>query len=153
MNGSRSLVALVALLLVACRGAETPEAEMDAGMEMDTSGAAVTDMEGMDHSQHLGGAPAERQAVHLTPQQERALGVRYASVERRSMERTIRTVGRIVASEARIADVTPKVEGFVESLVVGTTGAKVRRGQPLLTLFSPELVAAQEELIIAARLA
>ena len=110
------------------------------------------DMGEMDHSQHMMGASTDRQMVHLTPEQERALGVRYVTVQRRHLERAIRTVGRIVASESRIADVTPKVDGFVETLAVNTTGETVRAGQPLLTLYSPDLLAAQEELVIARRL-
>jgi len=118
---------------------------------MDMSGESM-DMGEMDHSQHMMGASTDRQMVRLTPAQERALGVRYVTVGSRRMERTIRTVGRIVASEARVAEVTPKIDGFVETLAVSTTGAAVREGQPLLTLYSPALVAAQEELIIARRL-
>lgn len=112
-----------------------------------------TEMAEMDHSQHLTGAPSTREAVMLTAEQERALGVVYTTVERMDLERTIRTVGRIEASEDRIADVTPKVDGFVERLFVSTTGESVRAGAPLLTLYSPELVAAQEELLTAMRLA
>ena len=67
--------------------------------------------------------------------------------------REIRTVGRIDAPEGNIADITPKTDGFVEELLVATTGEAVRRGQPLLTIYSPALVAAQEELLTARRLA
>lgn len=94
-----------------------------------------------------------RQPVHLTREQERALGVTYVTVGRAPLERTVRTVGEILAAEPRVADVTPKVEGFVEHLYVDATGTDVRRGQPLLTLYSPRLVAAQEELLTARRLA
>ncbi len=94
-----------------------------------------------------------RQAVQLTAEQERALGVVYTTVERSELTRTIRTVGRIEAPESDITDVTPKIEGFVERLYVSTTGESVRRGQSLLTLYSPMLVAAQEELLTAKRLA
>ena len=149
MNARTLILALPLLTIAACGGDPSADTEMDMeGME----GQAMP-MGEMDHSQHQAGAPAERQAVHLTPEQERALGVRYYTVERRPLERTIRTVGRIVASEARVAEVSPKIEGFVESLSVNTTGESVRRGEPLMTVYSPALVAAQEELIIAARLA
>jgi Cu(I)/Ag(I) efflux system membrane fusion protein len=94
-----------------------------------------------------------RQPVHLSGAQERALGVLYTTVGTRRLERTIRTVGRVVAAEDRVADVTFKVDGFVEDLFVSTTGEAVRKGQPLLTLYSPALVAAQEELLTAKRLA
>ncbi len=115
--------------------------------------SAGDDMAEMDHSQHMGGAPSLREPVQLTVEQERALGVVYAAVGTMDLERTIRTVGRIEASEDRVADVTPKVDGFVEELFVSTTGEAVRGGTPLLRLYSPDLVAAQEELLTAMRLA
>jgi RND family efflux transporter MFP subunit len=55
-------------------------------------------------------------------------------------------------AESRLADVTTKIEGFVEALFVNTTGAAVRHGQPLLAIYSPMLVAAQEEFLTAKRL-
>jgi len=94
-----------------------------------------------------------REAVHLTAEQERALGVVYTTIARGELTRTIRAVGRIEAAEPNIADVTPKIDGFVERLHVNTTGEAIRRGQPLLTIYSPMLVAAQEELLTAKRLA
>jgi multidrug efflux pump subunit AcrA (membrane-fusion protein) len=124
-------------------------------------GAEETDpMAGMDHSQHQMGAggatdstgATAREPVTLTAAQERALGVVYTQVSRSPLETVVRTVGRIEASEDRLADVTPKIDGFVERLYVSTTGEGVRRGQALLTLYSPELVAAQEELLTAIRL-
>ncbi|MDH3271153.1 MAG: efflux RND transporter periplasmic adaptor subunit, partial [Gemmatimonadota bacterium] len=145
---TRTLILLLSVLTSGSCGSD-PAADMD----MDMTGGPSMQAGEVDHSQHQAGAPTERQAVHLTPEQERALGVRYYTVQPRPLERTIRTVGRIVASESRVADVSPKIEGFVESLFVNTTGASVRRGEPLMTVYSPVLVAAQEELIIAARLA
>lgn len=96
-----------------------------------------------------GGAAA---AVHLTAAEERALGVQYAVVLRETLVRPVRTVAHIVAPEPGVVEVTPRVEGFVERLHVATTGETVRRGQPLLDLYSPMLVAAQEELLTARRL-
>jgi Cu(I)/Ag(I) efflux system membrane fusion protein len=94
-----------------------------------------------------------RQPVHLTAEQERALGVIYTTVRRATLTRTIRTVGVIAAPEPQIADVTPKFDGFAERLFVDYTGRAVRRGEPLLTIYSPTLVAAEQELLIAKRLA
>jgi len=140
-----TLLILVVLASAACgERVETPATE-----RVDHADGAET-----DSASH--GAPVAdaipRQAVHLTAEQERALGVVYLEVSRRTLERTIRTVGRIEAAENRIADVTPKIDGFVEELFVATTGESVRRGQPLLSLYSAELVAAQEELLTARRL-
>jgi len=106
-------------------------------------GAAATD---------TGGA-LERAPVHLNAAQIRALGVTFTVVERGPLTRSVRTVGQVVPAEPGLADITTKVDGFVEDLAVDATGVAVRRGQPLLTLYSPMLVAAQEELLTAARLA
>jgi Cu(I)/Ag(I) efflux system membrane fusion protein len=122
-------------------------------------------MEGMTAEEHAmmtaGGTQGEmdstgamvRQAVQLSPEQERALGVVYTTVGREDMMRTVRTVGVVQAAEPNITDITPKIDGFIEELLVDYTGETVRRGQALLTLYSPTLVAAQEELLTAIRLA
>jgi len=120
-------------------------------------------MEGMsaaEHAMHMGGGggatdstgAAIRNPVFITPDQERSLGIVYATVGRATLSRSIRTVGLIHAPEPNVADVTPKIDGFVEELFVATTGESVRAGQPLLSLYSPSLVAAQEELLTARRL-
>jgi RND family efflux transporter MFP subunit len=140
---------LLAFALGACAGEPAGDPAAD----------AVAPAE-MDHSQHQMGAggamdstgAAAREPVSLTAAQERALGVTYTQVSRSPLETSVRTVGRIEASEERLSDVTPKIDGFVERLHVSTTGEAVHRGQALLTLYSPELVAAQEELLTALRL-
>jgi membrane fusion protein, copper/silver efflux system len=91
--------------------------------------------------------------VMLDAEGARRIGVAYATVEAGPLSRTVRTVGTVAYDETRLVDVTPRIEGWVERLFVDFTGAPVRRGQPLMTVFSPMLVAAQEELILAARLA
>jgi len=139
---------VAALLVLACGGEEDPAAAMNMTPEEHALMSAGGGQGAVDST-----GAAVRQPVHLTEAQEQALGVVYLSVGMRSLERTIRTVGRVVAAEDRVADVTLKVDGFVEDLYVNTTGEAVRRGQPLLTLYSPALVAAQEELLTAKRLA
>lgn len=126
---------------------------------------AASPMEGMTAEEHAkmmaGGTQGAvdtagqvlRQPVRLTPMQEQALGVRYTTVERAPATRTIRTVGQIQAPEPGIAEITTKVDGFVERLFVNATGDPVRQGQPILALYSPMVVAAQEELLAARRLA
>ena len=120
-------------------------------------------MEGMsaaEHAMHMGGGggatdstgAAIRNPVHMSPDQERSLGIVYTTVGRKTLSRSIRTVGLIETAEQNVADVTPKIDGFVEELYVATTGESVRAGQPLLRLYSPVLVAAQEELLTARRL-
>lgn len=77
------------------------------------------------------------------------MGVRLAPVERRNISRTIRTVGLVAFDEPRQYSVNSKVEGWVETLHVNATGQPVRKGQPLLEIYSPDLVAAQQEYLLA----
>lgn len=123
--------------------------------------AAQMGMTAEEHARMLAGAPAtaadttpegEVAPIHLTTAEERALGVRYATPRRETLIRPVRTVAALSAPEPGIVDVTPKIEGYVERLYVATTGERVQAGQPLLELYSPVLVAAQEELLTARRL-
>jgi Cu(I)/Ag(I) efflux system membrane fusion protein len=87
--------------------------------------------------------------VQISPERQRLIGVRTGSVERRTLDRVVRTVGRLDYDEKRIGIVSPKIAGWIEALYVDFTGRFVRRGEPLLTLYSPELVATQEEYLLA----
>jgi Cu(I)/Ag(I) efflux system membrane fusion protein len=145
----RHLVAVL-VLAAACSGRDTQPAD------------DMTSMTPEEHARmQAGGTQGEvdstgamvRQEVHLTTEQERSLGVSFTTVRRESLIRTIRTVAQVIAPESNIADVTPKIDGFVETMYVDATGESVRKGEPLLTLYSPSLVAAQEELLTAKRLA
>lgn len=91
-------------------------------------------------------------AVHLEPEMARSLGVTVIEAELAPLQRTIRTTGNVVYDETHLGTVTPKFAGYVERLYVNFTGQSVRPGQPLLEIYSPELVAAQEELLAAIRM-
>jgi membrane fusion protein, copper/silver efflux system len=87
--------------------------------------------------------------VTITPEVRQRMGLTLGTVERRAMERTLRTSARIVADETRLFRVTTKVEGWVDKLLIAVTGQAVRKGDPLLTIYSPQLVSAQQEYLIA----
>lgn len=91
-------------------------------------------------------------SVTLTADQIRTFGITYGTVERRQLAAVVRTAGIVAFDETRVSQVAPKVGGFIEQLHVDFTGQPVRRGQPLLELYSPDLVAAQQELLLAAHL-
>jgi RND family efflux transporter MFP subunit len=93
--------------------------------------------------------PAGLAAVSIAPVARERMGITLGTVEKRDLFRDVRTSARIVADETRLSHVTVKVEGWVDKLFVATTGQAVRKGEPLLTLYSPDLVAAQEEYLIA----
>jgi len=108
-------------------------------------------MEGHDHSAMSAGA-AEAQPVTLSPESADRIGVTYATVTTGRLDRKVRTVGFVAYDETRLTTVNPKIEGWVERLYVDFTGAPVTAGQPLLEVYSPALVTAQEELILARNL-
>ena len=87
--------------------------------------------------------------VRIDPSTVQNMGVRVARVERRALSRTVRALGRVDYDETRMTDVNTKVTGWVEGLFVDFTGQAVKKGQPLLQIYSPELVAAQEEYLTA----
>jgi Cu(I)/Ag(I) efflux system membrane fusion protein len=90
--------------------------------------------------------------VQLDPERARRIGVTFATAEAGPMISVVRTVGSITYDETRLVNVSPKIEGWVEKLYVDFTGAPVAKGQPLMAVYSPMLVSAQEELILATRL-
>jgi Cu(I)/Ag(I) efflux system membrane fusion protein len=107
----------------------------------------MTSMEGM-----AGMDMTSDGSVRLTANQISQFGITFGTVDMRMMENEVRTVGIVNFDETRLTQVAPKFGGFVERLHANFTGQPVQRGQPLLEVYSPELVAAQEELLIAKRL-
>jgi Cu(I)/Ag(I) efflux system membrane fusion protein/cobalt-zinc-cadmium efflux system membrane fusion protein len=79
------------------------------------------------------------------------IGVRTERVERRDLSRVVRAAGRVDYDERLVSHVHTKVQGWVEHLHVHYAGQMVKSGQPLLEIYSPELVSTQEEVLIAAR--
>ncbi len=92
-----------------------------------------------------------RAAVTLPPEKRQLLGVRSEEVRQERIDRTIRTVGRVVADERRVHHIHTKFEGYVEHLYVDYTGKLVKQGEPLLSIYSPDLVATQQEYLLALR--
>jgi RND family efflux transporter MFP subunit len=89
----------------------------------------------------------------MDPAMARSLGVVVVEAQLAPVSHSIRTTGSVTYDETRLTTITPKFSGFVEQLHVNFTGQAVRRGQPLLEVYAPELVAAQEELLAALRMA
>jgi Cu(I)/Ag(I) efflux system membrane fusion protein len=94
---------------------------------------------------------ADRADVSLSPERRRMLGLRTSEVRRTRLARDIRTVGRMAVDERRLHHVHTKFEAYVEHLHVDFTGKRVKRGEPLASVYSPELVATQQEYLLAYR--
>ncbi len=89
--------------------------------------------------------------VMLSVKKQQLIGVRTTEVRRAPLQRTIRTVGRVEADETKIAHIHVKVPGWVEKVYVDFVGKLVKKGQPLFTFYSPDLVSTQQEYLIARR--
>lgn len=89
--------------------------------------------------------------VTIAADKQQLIGVRTAEVRRESLVREVRTTGQITTDESRIAHVHVKVNGFIDKVFVDSIGQLVKKGQPLFTLYSADLVATQNEYLIAKR--
>jgi Cu(I)/Ag(I) efflux system membrane fusion protein len=89
--------------------------------------------------------------VSLSPQRQQLIGVKLGTAELRNLSATTRAAGRIAVDERRVAQVHAKLEGIVEALAVNFVGQPVRRGDVLLSIYSPDLLATQNELLLAQR--
>ncbi len=124
---------------------EVAKAEANSGEDLDMSKMTV---EGL-RKQGVKMVEIPQDAVYVSTERQQISGVRYGKAEVRNLERSIRTVGRMEFDEKKISTISPKIGGWIEELYVDYTGKMVRKGQPLLTIYSPELVAAQEEVLLA----
>ena len=117
----------------------------------DTSPAPKKDPMGMDYVPVYDGEDpaASGPVVKINPDKVQKLGVRTELAELRELTRTVQAVATIQANERQLHTVSPRFEGWIEKLYVNTTGQLVRRGEPLLEVYSPDLVTAQQEYLIA----
>src|SRR3989338_8320225 len=115
-----------------------------------TSPTPKKDEMGMDYvpvyEEEEGIAPG---AVKIDPTIVQSIGVRTEKVIKKPLRRTIRTVGRIDYDERKVTHIHTKIQGWVEKLYIDFTGKEVNEGDMLLEVYSPELVSAQEEYLLA----
>jgi Cu(I)/Ag(I) efflux system membrane fusion protein len=87
--------------------------------------------------------------VALTPAVTQTLGVRTAEVERGTLWKYIRTVGRVDPDETRLAHVPPRAEGWIETLKLRAEGEPVKQGEQLAELYAPDILSAQVDFLLA----
>jgi Cu(I)/Ag(I) efflux system membrane fusion protein len=90
-------------------------------------------------------------AVHIAPDQQELLGVTYGTAEYETVTDTLRASARVVLDETRIAKVQPRLEGWIDQVFVDFAGKLIRKGDPLLTFYSPEAFATQQEYLLAVK--
>lgn len=89
--------------------------------------------------------------VQISPEKQQLIGVRFGVAEIKGGVWEIRALGRVTYDETRLAKVHTRVEGWIEKVFVDFTGKAVAKGDPLLTIYSPEMLASQRELLLAVR--
>ena len=120
----------------------------------DTSPVPKKDPMGMDYIPVYEGEQPQNQppgTVKIAADKVQLLGVRTEVAQQRELQHTVRAVGTVQPNERLTHKVAPRFEGWIEKLHVNATGQAVARGQVLMEVYSPELVAAQEEYLIALR--
>jgi Cu(I)/Ag(I) efflux system membrane fusion protein len=123
-------------------------APMDASYRRDGPGKSPM---GMDLVPVYADDGADEGLVSISPQIASNLGVRVAAVERMTIGDTLRSVGYVRFDEGHLVHEHPRVSGWVERLYIESEGEPVEAGEPLYTLYSPQLVSAQEELLLAVK--
>src|SRR6266852_4441286 len=118
----------------------------------DTSAAPKKDSMGMDYIPVYENDEADGSGtVKVSPARVQMLGVRSEPAEMRNLARTVRAVGTVQPDERKLFVVNTKFEGWIEKLRVNATGQSVRRGEPLMEVYAPELVVAQQEYLLSWR--
>ena len=115
----------------------------------DTSPLPKKDEMGMDYLPVYEGEQSGSKRLIISPEKIQKLGVKTETVHYRSLTRSIRALGNIQIDERRIHVVNAKFEGWMQRLLVNTTGQSVKKGQPLLEIYSPDLLSAQQEYLLA----
>ncbi len=123
-------------------------APMDPNYRSDRPGKSPM---GMDLVPVYEDAEGEAATIRVDPNVIQSIGVRTAPVRIDELRKTIRTVGMVEYDESRVSSVNTKIGGWIEKLRVDKTGQEVRKGEPLIEIYSPDLVSAQQEYLVARR--
>ncbi|MCL4524173.1 MAG: efflux RND transporter periplasmic adaptor subunit [Acidobacteria bacterium] len=89
--------------------------------------------------------------VQISSEKQQLIGVRTGKVERQRIQRVLRVVGRIGIDETRVSHIHTKVSGYIEQVYANFVGKEVKAGDPLFSIYSPDLVSTQQEYLIAVR--
>ncbi|HZJ56463.1 MAG TPA: efflux RND transporter periplasmic adaptor subunit [Myxococcaceae bacterium] len=114
-------------------------------MGMDYVPVYSDEVEGTEHS------PSGLATVGIDPQRQQLIGLRTAPVTEGAVGGSWRTVGRVAVDETRVHHVSLRFSGFIEQVYVDYVGKQVRGGEPLFSIYSPDVVSAEEEYLLALR--
>lgn len=162
------LAGLFALVVSGCSDGASPEgssgstraertikywvAPMDPTFISDRPGKSPMGMDLVPvYEDEAGGASGDSDGLRIDPVVVQNMGVRIAPVQRQPIFRHLRTIGEVEVAEDEVSVVNLRVSGWVEKLYADRTGDPVEAGAPLFDIYSPDLVAAQEEFLLAIR--
>ncbi|MBX3639692.1 MAG: efflux RND transporter periplasmic adaptor subunit [Nitrosomonas sp.] len=119
----------------------------------DTSPVPKKDSMGMDYIPVYADEKSltDSTAVHISIEKIQKLGVRAETAAHRMLHRTVQALATVQANERLLYTVSPKFEGWIQRLHVSTTGQKIKKGDALMDVYSPELITAQHDYLIAAK--
>lgn len=125
-------------------------APMDSNYRRDKPGKSPMGMDLVPvYEENDGGSDEGPGAIKISPSVVNNLGVRVAKAEMAELHPVIQTVGYVGYDEDHLVHIHPRVEGWIEKLYIKASGDPIKKGQPLYEIYSPALVNAQEELVIA----
>jgi len=116
-------------------------------------GRPTADQQSTDHTGHeeASSSVPGYSPVNLTTERQQLMGITVAPAEELPLEQSIRTFGRVTYDETRLNHIHTKFEGYIEKLYLNYVGQFVKKGQPVFTIYSPELYATQREYLLALR--
>jgi Cu(I)/Ag(I) efflux system membrane fusion protein/cobalt-zinc-cadmium efflux system membrane fusion protein len=126
-------------------------APMDPQYIRDEPGKSPMGMDLVPVYEEEGGEKLPASTIRIDPVTSQNMGVRTAPVRRMPLAKSIRALGTVTYDETRVEVVNLKFDGWIEKLFVNFVGESVNKGQPLFQVYSPELVTAQEEYLLAVR--
>jgi Cu(I)/Ag(I) efflux system membrane fusion protein/cobalt-zinc-cadmium efflux system membrane fusion protein len=144
--GNITLAVIVIGLWLHYRTAKTASGMPSASVDSSAQGSTFNSPETPPASVETPLAP-----VQISAQRLQSIGVKTGAVERKFIEDEIHTTGNVAVDETRLAYVQVRFSGYIEKVFANATYQYVRRGQPLFTIYSPELVATEREYLVAKR--
>lgn len=133
-----TLAFFITITVISCQSEQKPQEQNSEQSDKPTS---MSNMEGMP--------PSGYSEVKIDPQRIQLFGVHTEKIISRELNKSVRAVGIVAADERRVANVQTKFSGWIVDLYVNFTNQTVNQGEPLFSVYSPALLATQEEYIIA----
>ena len=94
-------------------------------------------------------APAQDNAIFVPPEKQQLIGMRSVAAEMGTLTKELRIAGKVSVDETRVTHIHSKVSGYIEEVFADSVGKPVRAGEPLFTIYSPDLVATEQDFLLA----